>query len=126
MYVRGACGKHDPPGDVATGHRAPHWHAHGGAAPTLDLATFPDYAALVNVVAAAALVEPAVAEVADETHITLDELPFEDRLFIFNWAQGGAAALATFPGNPGPSPSLAPDSDHLRTPPKRPAPSSVA
>ena len=69
-----------------------------GAAPALDLASFPDHAKMIDLVASAALVSPAVAEVADETHITMDELPFADRIAIFNWAQGGAAALAPFPG----------------------------
>jgi hypothetical protein len=92
----------------------------GGAAPALDFARFPDYVALIDLVASAALVEPAVAEVADETHITIDELPLGDRIVIFNWAQGVPAALVTFPGDPaGPGAGATPGGDELPRAPKR-------
>jgi hypothetical protein len=99
----------------------------GAVAPTLDLASLPQFAVLIDVVAAAALVSPAVAEVADETHITIDELPFADRLHIFTWAQGGAAALAPFPGAAaGAGAPAAPAGDDLQTPAQRAAASLVA
>jgi hypothetical protein len=98
-----------------------------GAAPALDLASFPDYVTLIDLVAAAALVEPAVAEVADETHITIDELPLGDRIIIFNWAQGVPAALATFPGDPaGPGAGAGSAGDEVRAPAKRAAAARLA
>jgi hypothetical protein len=99
----------------------------GAVAPSLDLASLPQFAALIDVVAAAALVSPAVADVADATHITIDELSFADRLHIFTWAQGGAAALAPFPGGAaGAGADAAPAGDDLRAPAQRAAAPAVA
>lgn len=92
----------------------------GGVSPALDVASFPTHAAMIDIIATAALVSPAVAEVADETHITIDELPFEDRVAIFNWAQGGATALVPFSGEPPRAgEGAAPAGDHLRAASKR-------
>jgi hypothetical protein len=63
----------------------------------ISLEDFAKYAAVIDLVAAAALLSPPVAAEADDTHIAIHELPIEDRLHIFNWAQQEAAPLATFP-----------------------------
>lgn len=67
----------------------------GGGA--IDLADFPQHAAVINLVAKAALVDPPAADEPDDDHIGISELPFGDRLDIFNWAQEEGVALATFP-----------------------------
>lgn len=59
-----------------------------------------DLMPLVNVVVRACLVDPAIGNDPDETHVTLDELPVVDRLDIFSWANGGALTLQPFPGEP--------------------------
>lgn len=51
---------------------------------------------LVNMVVKAAMIEPAVADVADDTHVAVQELPAEDRLHIFNWANREATQLTQF------------------------------
>lgn len=71
----------------------------------LGVADFPRHAAVIDLVVRAALVDPPVADEPDEAHISLAELPFGDRIHIFNWAQGEAAQVATFPepgAGPGP------------------------
>lgn len=57
-----------------------------------------EFLPLINSVATACLVEPAIGEQADETHVTLDEMPLLDRLAIFEWANGAANALRPFRG----------------------------
>lgn len=59
-----------------------------------------EFLPLVNAVTRAALMDPAIADTADETHLTLDEVPIEDRLDIFMWANGGAEAVRPFPAEP--------------------------
>jgi hypothetical protein len=62
-----------------------------------NLASLEAAAPIIDLVARAALVSPPVADVADDDHISLDEIPILDRLAIYNWAQGEAAVLAPFP-----------------------------
>jgi hypothetical protein len=52
-----------------------------------------------DAVVRAMLVEPGIVETAaecDETHITVDELDYEDKVMMFQWANGGAEALRPF------------------------------
>jgi hypothetical protein len=65
----------------------------------LDLATLPERAAIIDLVVKAALVEPPLADAPSDEAITLDELPFVDRISIFSWAHEEAAQVATFPGD---------------------------
>lgn len=62
----------------------------------VDLADFGKYEAVINVVVGACLIEPAVAEEGDETHVALGELSMQDRMAIYNWASSGAASLRPF------------------------------
>ncbi len=55
-----------------------------------------EFMPLVNRVVALCLIEPPLAEEADETHITLDEIPILDRMDIFNWSNSAANALRPF------------------------------
>jgi hypothetical protein len=70
------------------------------ASPTDAAERFIASATAINIVVTAALVSPAIGAVEDDDHILLDEIPFVDKIAIFEWAQGGAAALAPFPGVP--------------------------
>lgn len=84
-------------------------YSGGDASPFLDLAAFPEYMQAIDLVATACLVWPPVAEVADEEHLAITELPTGDRLAIFNWANEVTTSLKPFraqpdaDGNPGQS-----------------------
>jgi hypothetical protein len=56
----------------------------------------PEAMKMFDAVTRAALVSPAVADVADDDHITTAELSLKDKEAIFNWAAAGANALAPF------------------------------
>lgn len=72
--------------------------ASSGSTLALDVAKFHEYAPVIDLVVAAALIDPPIVEVGDDEHIALSELPIADRLEIFNWAQQEGAPLAPFPG----------------------------
>jgi hypothetical protein len=55
-----------------------------------------EFMPLIDEVVRAAVIEPPIGETADDEHITLGELPFEDRMAIFQWANGDATALQPF------------------------------
>lgn len=55
-----------------------------------------DFATLMSVIVKAALVEPAIGDVPDETHIMLDELSFADKMEIFNFINRDANAVRPF------------------------------
>jgi hypothetical protein len=63
----------------------------------IEVKDLPRHAGVIDLVVKAVLVDPPVADEADDTHIALRELDFYDRMWIFNWAHGGASSLATFP-----------------------------
>ncbi len=65
----------------------------------VEMKEFPQFAPLVDLVVRACLIEPQLVDTevdADDTHITLSSLDFEDRMEIFNWANRGAKKLAPF------------------------------
>ena len=64
----------------------------------LDVTTLPERAAVIDLIVAAALIEPRISDEPSESTITLNELPFVDRISIFSWAHEEAAQVATFPG----------------------------
>jgi hypothetical protein len=68
----------------------------GGGKRTYTLSDFAEFSGIINVVAGACIVDPPVAEVGDDSHLALTELPIEDRLQIFNWANGEANHLIPF------------------------------
>lgn len=56
----------------------------------------PEAMKMFDAVTRAALVAPAIADVADDDHLTTAELSLQDKEAIFNWAAAGANALAPF------------------------------
>jgi hypothetical protein len=62
----------------------------------LSVPDFPKYAPVINLVVKACLVDPVVADTADETHVAITELSLKDRLAIYRWANEGAARLLPF------------------------------
>lgn len=64
----------------------------------VDVAQFHTWAPVIDLIVAAALLDPPIADVPDDDHIALAELPIGDKLVIFNWAQREGAALIPFPG----------------------------
>ena len=54
---------------------------------------------LMNLVCKVCLVDPLVADVADDTHIAIDEMEYTDREYIFNLiSREGVEQTAPFPG----------------------------
>ncbi len=70
----------------------------GTSSDRLSLERFPDFAEAVNCVVRAALVDPKIGD-SDDT-VRIDELPFVDKLAIFNWCQAEVLALTSFSGQP--------------------------
>ena len=76
-----------------------------------------EMAELIDAVVLAAVVEPRVTADGDDDSIALFDIPWADRVRIFEEAQKPAAALATFPGRsgePGGDPPAAPDGEGVR------------
>ncbi len=61
----------------------------------------PEMTELIAAVVRAVLVEPLVGEVADDAHVTLEELGLSGQLAIFEWLNRGAMTLAPFPAGQG-------------------------
>jgi len=59
-------------------------------------ADFGQYGQIINLVVKACMAEPQVADEADDTHIALEELPMDDRLEVFDWANEGVEKIAPF------------------------------
>ena len=56
-----------------------------------------DFNQLLNELVKACLVEPLIGAQADDTHITLDELSFADKMHLFGFLNREAAAVRPFP-----------------------------
>lgn len=54
------------------------------------------YGELVGAVVKACLLEPALADESDETHISLKDMEGDDKLELFRWANRGASQLEKF------------------------------
>ncbi|MCX6786847.1 MAG: hypothetical protein NTU85_03500 [Candidatus Kaiserbacteria bacterium] len=85
----------------------------------ISLGDWPRYAPLVNAVARAVLVAPAVADAPDDTHLGITELPMVDRLAVFNLAVGDLQRVATFRDEPHPGVAAALPGEDLRGPAER-------
>lgn len=59
-----------------------------GGEVSVDLTQMAEYAEMIDIVAKACIVQPVGLEMA--------ELPFEDKLAIFNWANEGVSQLQSF------------------------------
>lgn len=55
-----------------------------------------EFMPVVDQTVALAIVDPPIAVVADDEHLTVEELPVKDRLALFTWLVKPAAALAPF------------------------------
>jgi len=73
-----------------------------------------EFMPLVNTITAACLVEPAIADAPDDTHITLSEMSVQDRLDIFNWANSAADALSSFRQKPAGAVATSPNGRGVR------------
>jgi hypothetical protein len=70
--------------------------AEDGGGGSMDLSTLDgtrDFGQLVNALLMVCVVEPPVAYIADDDHLGIDEIPGEDKMAIFNWANREAAAV---------------------------------
>lgn len=62
----------------------------------LKVEDFPRFAPVINLVVRACMIEPAVSDQGDDTHLGIEELPMLDRLAIYNWAIRGVQPLVPF------------------------------
>ena len=73
----------------------------GALAARVDLQAFekfPEFAELLEAITRTCVVDPPLADVSDDDHLAIGEIPFDDRMAIFNWANAGAKAIAPFSG----------------------------
>lgn len=54
------------------------------------------YIDMIDALVTAALVFPRIGAVTDDETLLLEELDFNDKLFIFDWALGGVSKLSQF------------------------------
>ncbi len=66
----------------------------------LTVETLPAFGKVAELVTRAALVEPAIADEADETHIRIDELSAMDKIQVYLWATREVQALVPFRAQP--------------------------
>jgi hypothetical protein len=66
-----------------------------------------------------AILEPPIADVADDDHLSIEELPAKDRLALFSWLVQPAAALAPFRSEPVGAVDAAPGGDGVQQPAER-------
>jgi hypothetical protein len=78
------------------------------AADNLTVDRLVEFMPVVDRTVAMAIVDPPVADVADEDHITVKEIPAQDRLALFTWLVQPAAALAPFRAEQGGDVAAAP------------------
>lgn len=55
-----------------------------------------DFTAMLNLITELCLVEPHLGEVSDDEHITLGEIPADDKMEIFNWVNREVEAVRSF------------------------------
>lgn len=67
-----------------------------GEQTALGLADVAQFMPLINATVARALLDPPVAAAPDADHLSIEELPADDRLAIFNWLNGPARQIAPF------------------------------
>lgn len=73
----------------------------GGANVSISNASdFAKYGEVLGLVVKAAAIDPPVADAGDEGHVGLDELPLEDKIFVFNLVHQEADKLAPFRPQP--------------------------
>lgn len=67
-----------------------------GKTVNVKMAEFGQYGAAIDLVVKACIVSPPIAETADETHLSIHEIPAEERIEIFEWANQGVEQVAPF------------------------------
>lgn len=72
-----------------------------GGSTEINLEEMPKYATAINLIVKACLVTPPVADEPDAEHLGVNELPLEDRMVIFEWAQADTKKLQPFRAQPG-------------------------
>lgn len=82
---------------------------------TVRAADFPKYAEVINLIVKTCLVLPAMADEPDETHLGVREMPMDDRLFIFGWANEGVEQVAPFRAKQGQPVAAVLDESSLRS-----------
>lgn len=55
-----------------------------------------DFTVMLDALVILALVEPKIGSTADDEHITLTEIPNDDKMHIFNWVNREVAQLTSF------------------------------
>lgn len=80
-----------------------------------------EFGDLLDALLTAALVEPKIGETADDEHITLDEIPGEDKIHIFYLLNREAEVLRPFRGEEGEPAQAASRSQGVRDKAKQPA-----
>lgn len=55
-----------------------------------------DFTTMLDALVTLALVEPKIGDTADDEHITLAEMPNDDKMFVFNWANREVAQMTSF------------------------------
>lgn len=66
-----------------------------------------------------AIIDPPMADVADDEHMSIEELPAGDRLALFSWLVKPAAAIAPFRPEPGGVVAVAPGGADVQQPAER-------
>lgn len=62
----------------------------------VQAADFAQFGQVIDLVVKACVISPMIADVADEEHLAVSELPMEDRLEVFSWANEGVEQIAPF------------------------------
>lgn len=71
-------------------------HFSKGKEVQISVADMATYGQMVALVIKACLVEPAVGDESDETHIALKDIEGDDKLALWQWANRGASQLEKF------------------------------
>ena len=76
-------------------------------ASSLAVKDYPQFGKVLDLVVKACVVEPTLVDFGDAVCLGLDELPIEDKLAIFSWANAPAEGLRPFRGEQGELPIVA-------------------
>lgn len=82
------------------------------------MADFNEFASAINLVVRCAMLAPELSpegQPGDETHLSLDEMSYDDRLYIFNVVNEGVIALRPFRGQPQGDVESGTDGGEIRT-----------
>lgn len=63
---------------------------------SMSLEDLRQYGDVIDLVCKACFVDPALADVASETALGVDEVSFADKMTVFQWANAGATELRPF------------------------------